>query len=104
MAALCFFLQQELNTEEEKMLSLAELWTEINLARWDSKRKDTAKLLNSHCAVAIIQLAAVVLGLPFPDKINRLAWCKKWSTLLLTWGVARGFVADTGMRPPRAQN
>ena len=65
MAALCFFRQ----SEEGRKLRLAELWDGINLARWDSKRKDTAKLLNSHCAVAIIQLAAVVLGLPFPDKI-----------------------------------
>jgi len=54
--------------------------------------------------VAILKLAAVVLGVPFPDKTKRLAWCRKWSSLLLTWRVARGFVADTELRPPKVQD
>ena len=60
-------------------------------------------LLDKYC-VAIFKLASVVLGVPFPDRISRLAWCVRWGSLLLTWRVARGFVADTKMRPPRVQN
>jgi len=44
-----------------------------------------------------------VLGLPFPDRTGRLAWCVFWSDILVTWNVAKGFGADTGMRRPRVQ-
>jgi hypothetical protein len=52
----------------------------------------------------VFKLAAVVLGLPFPDKINRLGWCTRWGSLILTWGVARGFAADTKLRALRVQD
>ena len=105
MAALCNFSLETLReNKDDQMQSLAELWDRLDLSRWDEKQSQTTELLSDPCCAAIIKLAAVVLGLPFPDKVNRLSWCTRWGSLLLTWGVARGFAADTGMRPPRVQN
>jgi len=104
MAVLCNHMLRFLEIEDCNTSCYTELWNMLNKAKWDSKRPPVSALMNDTTFVAILKLAAVVLGVPFPDKTNRLAWCRRWSSLLLTWRVARGFVADTERRPPKVQN
>ena len=73
------------------------MWERLVKERWDQNSgKETLK---QPVLQATIKLAAVVLGVPFFNKVNRLAWCAVWRSLLHTWNVARGFAADTKERP-----
>jgi len=92
------------NPEDSVAPSYAEQWNTLNVPKWDPRLDKVKRLLSDPTYEAILKLASVVLGLPFADRTKRLAWCRRWSSLLLTWAVARGFAADTRLRPPSVQD